>query len=62
MKAIALFGFLIALAYIGFRPPEGMRKFPTASIQFEVSTEQGTLKATLKEHATLLIDNSDQSL
>ena len=49
MKSIFIFGLLIMFAYAGFRPPEGMRKFPVANLQFQVQTNQGTATVTLQE-------------
>jgi hypothetical protein len=49
MKQIFIFGLLIMFAYAGFRPPDGMRKFPVANLQFQVQTSQGTATVKLQE-------------
>jgi len=33
--------------YAGFRPPDGMRKFPVANLQFNVQTSKGNVTANL---------------
>ncbi len=49
MKATFIFGLILMFAYAGFRPPEGMRKFPVANFQFQVQTAQGTATVTVNE-------------
>lgn len=49
MKSIFIFSLLLMFAYAGFRPPEGMRKFPVANLQFQVHTAQGTATVKLQE-------------
>ena len=51
MKQIFIFSLLIAFAYAGFRPPEGMRKFPTANLQFQVETSQGTATVVTEDES-----------
>jgi len=38
MKKICIFGMLFMFIYAAFRPPEGMRKFPVANLQFEMQS------------------------
>ncbi|MAE68238.1 MAG: hypothetical protein QF793_01555 [Candidatus Peribacteraceae bacterium] len=61
MKQIFIFSLLIAFAYAGFRPPEGMRKFPVANLQFQVQSAQGTATVTLQEDlVTSVTQESEQ--
>ncbi|MDA0375712.1 MAG: hypothetical protein O3A80_00170 [bacterium] len=61
MKHIFIFGLLIMFAYAGFRPPDGMRKFPVANLQFQVKTPQGTATVKLQEESvTLVSEESEQ--
>lgn len=48
MKKIFIFSILFMFVYAGFRPPEGMRKFPVANLQFNVQTPKGNVSASLK--------------
>jgi|GEM_PF-956621 hypothetical protein len=59
MKQIFIFGLLIIFAYAGFRPPEGMRKFPVANLQFQVQGPQGT--ATVKMNQTSVTSVTDDT-
>ncbi len=47
MKKIAIFGMLFMFIYAAFRPPEGMRKFPVANLQFEVQTQNMSMSTSL---------------
>ena len=49
MKQLFIFGLLLTFAYAGFRPPDGMRKFPVANLQFQVKTTQGTATVIVNE-------------
>ena len=61
MKQILIFGLLLMFAYAGFRPPEGMRKFPIANLEFRVETTEGTITATLQESLeTLIIQDEEE--
>lgn len=61
MKQIFIFGLIAMFAYAGFRPPDGMRKFPVANLQFQVQTAQGTATVKLQEDSvTTITDESEQ--
>jgi len=61
MKQIFIFGLLITFAFVGFRPPDGMRKFPVANLQFQVKTPQGTATVKLQEESvTAITDETEQ--
>lgn len=61
MKQIFIFGLLITFAFVGFRPPDGMRKFPVANLQFQVKTPQGTATVKLQESTvTTLVEEVEQ--
>lgn len=47
MKNVVVFGLLFLFLFIGFRPPAGMRKLPSANIEFDVQTSNGTYSASL---------------
>ncbi len=55
MKQIFIFGLIALFAYAGFRPPEGMRKFPVANLQFQVQTAQGTATIQLEKEPVILV-------
>jgi hypothetical protein len=38
MKNVFVTAMLFMFIYAAFRPPEGMRKFPVANLQFEMQT------------------------
>ena len=59
MKQIFIFSLLIAFAYAGFRPPEGMRKFPTANLKFQVETSQGTATVKLQEDSVTVVTEDE---
>lgn len=60
MKQIFIFGLLVMFAYAGFRPPEGMRKFPVANLQFQVQTAQGTATVKLQEDLMTSVTEDDE--
>ena len=60
MKQIFIFGLLIMFAYAGFRPPDGMRKFPVANLQFEVQTAQGTATVKLQDDIVTSVTEDDE--
>lgn len=61
MKKIFIFTLLGMFAFVGFRPPEGMRKFPVANIQFEVNTPQGQANISLMSAEDVIIVTEDSA-
>lgn len=51
MKKIFIFSIFFMFIYAGFRPPDGMRKFPVANLQFNVQTPKGNVSAKLQNTA-----------
>ena len=49
VRKLVIFGLLAAFAYAGFVPPEGMRKFPIAKIEFHLKTPKGNISAPIGE-------------
>lgn len=47
MKNICIFGMLFMFIYAAFRPPEGMRKFPVANLQFKVQTSNMSMSTSV---------------
>jgi hypothetical protein len=52
VKKTLIFGGLFLFLFAGFQPPDGMRKLPTTSIEFEVENTGGSVTATLTPSAT----------
>ncbi len=61
MKKIALIGFLIVFAFAGFRPPEGMQKFPSGNVQFQLQTSKGSITANVDTSQTEAQSPASQS-
>lgn len=58
MKKYIIIGGLVLFAYAGFQPPDGMRKFPVANVQFDVQTPKGNFTARID--TTEKTENIDQ--
>jgi len=47
MKKLLVFVVIGLFAWVAFVPPDGMKKFPSAKVEFNVETSQGTIKAQI---------------
>ena len=53
MKKIFILG-IVLFAFVGFRPPDGMRKLPVANLQFKVQGNGGSVQVDLSGQQSMM--------